>query len=227
MDNLKISFSILNCDFFNLSKSLNQAQQAGVDMLHLDVMDGHFVPNLSIGPYVIRSLKEKCSLFFDVHLMVDNPDCLLDSFIESGADLITVHAEVCPHLQHTLARINKAGIKAGVALNPSTPIYCLEHVMDQLDLILVMTVNPGFGGQQFIPAMEDKIAKVSGLVENYQLQQDKKKRIEIQVDGGIGLDTASRAVYAGATVLVMGTSLCNAPDMAVYLKQLRENIKSG
>ncbi|MDZ7838708.1 MAG: ribulose-phosphate 3-epimerase [Actinomycetota bacterium] len=221
---VKTSFSILNCDFYNLSGQLIQAEQAKIDMLHLDIMDGHFVPNLSIGPQVVSSLRKRSDLFFDVHLMVDNPDSLLDPFIDSGADLITVHAEVCPHLQRTLSYIKDCGKKAGVALTPSTPLCYLENVMDQLDLILIMTVNPGFGGQEFIPGMLDKIRRTAELIKDYRIKYDKKKLIEIQADGGIDLKTAARVVSAGATVLVMGTALCHSGDIEGYLNQVRETL---
>ncbi len=223
---VKIAVSILNCNFFNLSTQLIQIEKAGVDMLHLDIMDGNFVPNIFIGPQVVKSLRANSKLFFDVHLMVDNPDILLDAFIDSGADLITVHAETCPHLHRTLSYIKDAGLKAGIALNPSTPICSVENVLDLADLILVMTVNPGYGGQKFTPTMLDKIARMSDMIENYRQANDRNKLIEIQVDGGIDEHTAPRVIREGATVLVMGTAVCQADNILEYVSNIRTLTKA-
>ncbi len=190
-------------------------------MLHLDIMDGHYVPNISIGPQVVKSLKQNTGLFFDVHLMVSNPDRMLDPFIESGADLITVHAETCTHLHRTLSHIKSAGLKAGIALNPATPLCVLEHVLGLADLVLIMTVNPGFGGQEFIPSMVAKIEALQTMIQNYQYAHDGAKNIEIEVDGGIDTGTARKVVGAGATILVMGTAVCHAESIPKFIAKIR------
>jgi ribulose-phosphate 3-epimerase len=218
---IKVSVSILNCDFFNLSRQLAQIEQAGVEMLHLDIMDGHYVPNISIGPQVVSSIKKNSKLFFDVHLMVSNPEDIMDAFIESGADLITVHVETCTHLHRTLEHIKEEGLKAGVALNPSTPLSSIENILDMVDLVLIMTVNPGFGGQKFISSMLEKIKKLTGILEDYNQTHLKKRMIEIQVDGGIDRETAPLVTGAGATVLVMGTAVCHAENISRYIEEIR------
>ncbi|MFO7929216.1 MAG: ribulose-phosphate 3-epimerase [Candidatus Humimicrobiaceae bacterium] len=221
---IKIAASILNYDFYNLSGQIAQVEEAGVDMLHLDIMDGNFVPNLSIGPGVVSSLKKNTNLFLDVHLMVSRPEMLIGRFIDSGADLVTIHAEASPHIERLLSTIKEAGVKAGIALNPSTPICVVENVLHLLDLILIMTVNPGFGGQKFIYPMLDKIKKTNSITGRYGKQKNYKRAIEIQVDGGIGAETAPKAVKAGANVLVMGTAICQAEDPKAFLGKIREDI---
>ncbi len=221
---IKIAASILNYDFYNLSGQIAQVEEAGVDMLHLDIMDGNFVPNLSIGPGVVSSLKKNTNLFLDVHLMVSRPEMLIGRFIDSGADLVTIHAEASPHIERLLSTIKEAGVKAGIALNPSTPICVVENVLHLLDLILIMTVNPGFGGQKFIYPMLDKIKKTNSITGRYMKQKNHKRTIEIQVDGGIGAETAPKAVKAGANVLVMGTAICRAEDPKAFLRKIREDI---
>lgn len=221
---IKIAASILNYDFYNLSGQIAQVEEAGVDMLHLDIMDGNFVPNLSIGPGVVSSLKKNTNLFLDVHLMVSRPEMLIGRFIDSGADLVTIHAEASPHIERLLSTIKEAGVKAGIALNPSTPICVVENVLHLLDLILIMTVNPGFGGQKFIYPMLDKIKKTNSITGRYGKQKNYKRAIEIQVDGGIGAETAPKAVKAGANVLVMGTAICRAEDPKAFLGKIREDI---
>lgn len=195
---VRIAPSILSADFAALGDDVRALDKAGADLIHIDVMDGHFVPNLTIGPAVVRAIRPLTDKPFDVHLMIAPIDPLLDAFIDAGADIITVHPESGPHLHSTLARIKARGKKAGVALNPATPISVIDNVMDMIDLVLVMTVVPGFGGQAFLP-LEDKIAAVRATLDA------SGRDIALEVDGGINAETAPRAIAAGADVLVAGS----------------------
>lgn len=222
---IKICASILNSNFINLAGEIEKVEKAGVEMLHIDVMDGNFVPNITIGPLIIECLRKNTRLFLDVHLMIKKPDRLLDSFIKSGADLINVHAEECPHLDRTLNYIKQAGKKAAVALNPSTPLCLIENVLGLVDMVLIMTVNPGFGGQEFIHGMVYKIKKLKAMIEDYRRYSSNiKKCVDIQVDGGINIDTAPIVARAGANVLVMGTALYQSDNPAEYIKKVRDKI---
>lgn len=206
---VKIAPSILSADFADLKNEIIRLTEANADAVHLDIMDGKFVPNLTFGPCVVKAIRPYTTLPFDVHLMVENPDEMIEWFALAGADYITVHAEVCPHLDKTLDAIHSLGLKAGVSLNPSTSETVLEYVLDKLDLILVMTVNPGFGGQQFMDNQLEKISKIRKLIG--------ARDITLSVDGGINPMTAAEAAAAGADMLVAGTAVFAGGD---YLKNI-------
>ena len=210
--NILISPSILSADFARLADEIKAVEEAGADMLHLDIMDGHFVPNITFGPPVVESIKSVATVPLDVHLMIENPDDYIDDFASVGADILTIHVEACTHLQGTLSRIRKKGIKAAVSINPSTPVESLKYVVDDLDMVLVMSVNPGFSGQKFIPQVMEKISHTRQLVG---------EGIDIQVDGGVTPANAARVVDAGANILVAGSAVFSTDDYGKAISALR------
>lgn len=202
-----IAPSILSADFWKLGEEIKDVEQGGADWIHIDVMDGQFVPNITIGPLVVEAIRKHTQLPLDVHLMIERPEQYIAQFAKSGADIITVHQEACPHLHRTVHQIKECGAKAGVAINPATPLQMIEPIIDEVDLILFMTVNPGFGGQSFIPSVLNKIEQCQQLLVAKGLSA-----VHIQVDGGVNVNTAKLCVQAGANVLVAGSAVFNERD---------------
>ena len=217
---IKISPSILSADFSRLGEDVQAVDRAGADYIHIDVMDGHFVPNITIGPLVVEALRKVTAKPLDVHLMIENPDLYISDFAKAGADIITVHQEAVPHLHRTLQLIKSLGKKAGVSLNPATPVETLDVILDELDLVLIMSVNPGFGGQSFIPSALDKIRALRQRITERGLST------ELEVDGGVKIDNIREVVAAGADVLVAGSAVFNTEDYAATITALRENAAS-
>jgi ribulose-phosphate 3-epimerase len=215
----KLSASILSADFGRLAEQVKEAEDAGVDWIHVDVMDGHFVPNITIGPAVTRALKKATSLPLDVHLMISNPERYVEDFVEAGADWLGIHVEATVHLERLICQIKEAGAKATVTLNPATPLDCLEYVLKEVDMVLLMTVNPGFSGQKFIPAVLPKVRRLRHMIDEQNLSTI------IQVDGGVHVDTIGDLSAAGADVFVSGSGLFNDRPIADNAQRLRELMK--
>lgn len=212
---IKIAPSILSADFANLSEEIHKVEQAGADWLHIDVMDGHFVPNLTFGPPIVSAIRKVSKLPFDVHLMVNNPEALIEPFVKAGADILTVHAETSPHLHRLIYAIKEQGLKAGVSLNPATPLSAVEEVLSDVDMVLIMSVNPGFGGQKFIHSAIEKISRLKAIAS------ERKLNFDIEVDGGINKDTAPLVIAAGANILVAGSAIYGSPEIAHAIACLR------
>lgn len=212
---VKIAPSILAADFARLGEEISRVEAAGADMLHVDVMDGHFVPNLTIGPPVVKAIKSVTNLPLDVHLMVDQPDGLLPDFIDAGSDNLTVHVEACRHLHRTVQSIRDAGVQASVVLNPATSLHALDEILPDVHMVLLMSVNPGFGGQRFLPSTLEKIRSLRAQITERGLP------VAIEVDGGVKADNAAEICAAGADVLVAGTAIFGQPDYAAAIRSLR------
>ncbi len=215
----RIAPSILSAEFERLAEELAAIEQAGADWVHVDVMDGHFVPNITIGPLVVEAVKRSTSLPLDVHLMIEQPERYIDAFVAAGADTVGVHVETCPHLHRTIAQIRDAGARACVVLNPSTQATTIEPVLGDVDQVLVMTVNPGFGGQRFIPSMLPKIETIRGWIDARDLD------VDLEVDGGVSSETILAAASAGADVFVAGTAVFAADDYPEAISALREKAR--
>ena len=218
---IRIAPSILSSDFARLAEEVARVEAAGADLLHVDVMDGHFVPNLTIGPPIVEALRKVTSLPLDVHLMMTNPDCFIQEFAEAGANYLTVHVEACPHLHRTLQSIKERGVKAGVTLNPATSLSTVEEILGDADLLLIMSVNPGFGGQQFIPSILQKIERARQLIDRTG------SHAVLEVDGGVKVDNAARIIEAGADILVAGSAIFCSDDYRATITALRQAAHSA
>lgn len=212
---IKIAPSILSADFSRLGQQIKEVEEGGADIIHLDVMDGNFVPNISIGIPVIKSLRQTTNLPFDVHLMIEKPERYIKEFAEAGADIITVHQETSPHLHRTIQQIKEFGKKAGVALNPSTPLENIKHVLNDIDMVLIMTVNPGFGGQTLIKSMENKIRELRKIINENNLN------IDVEVDGGIKIDNVNEVINWGANIIVAGSAIFNNKNITSSTREFK------
>jgi len=206
-DNIKLAPSILSADFSRFGEQVAEAVRAGADYMHIDVMDGHFVPPITFGDELVRAIRPGCAIPLDVHLMIESPERQVENFAGAGADIITVHVEACDHLHRVVTRIKELGVRAGVSLNPSTPLESVTEILPYIDLLLIMTVNPGYGGQSFITGMLDKISRARRLLDERGLDQ-----VELEVDGGVNVDTAPQVVKAGGRVLVAGSAVFNKKE---------------
>jgi len=221
MQQIQIAPSILSADFSRLGEEIRAVDQAGAEVIHVDVMDGHFVPNITIGPLVVKAVRQVTAKVVDVHLMIENADRYLESFADAGADWITVHVEACPHLHRTVTRIRELGKKAGVVLNPATPLETLDYILEEVDLVMLMSVNPGFGGQSFIPSTLRKISRLKKRIDELGLN------VGIEVDGGISAATITRVAEAGANIFVAGSAIYGKADYQAVIKELRDLAEAG
>lgn len=217
----KISPSILSADFTRLGEEIIAVEKAGADYIHIDVMDGHFVPNITIGPLVVKAAKKVTSLPLDVHLMITDPDRYIDDFIDAGSDILTVHVEATTHLNRTVTHIKEKGIKAGVSLNPSTPVSSLDHILEYVDMVLLMSVNPGFGGQKFIPNTLQKIETLRSFIDKNRLD------IELNVDGGITINNIEQVAETGANVFVSGSGIYGTPNYKETISLMKDLIRKA
>ncbi|MBI5097759.1 MAG: ribulose-phosphate 3-epimerase [Nitrospirae bacterium] len=218
---IKIAPSILSADFSRLGEEIRAAEKAGADLIHVDVMDGHFVPNITIGPLVVKAVKKVASIPLDVHLMIEDPDKYIKDFSESGADIITVHSEACVHLHRSIQNIKECGVKAAVSINPATPLQDIEFILPYVDMVLLMSVNPGFGGQQFILEVLTKIKQLKSIIN------ENKLKIEIEVDGGVTVDNVAEVHSAGTDIVVMGNAFYNSKNYAEVVRVVRERCRGG
>ena len=214
---IKLAPSILSADFARLLEDVKKVEKAGCEYLHIDVMDGEFVPNITLGPAIVKSLRRDVNMVFDTHLMIENPDDYIKDFVDAGSDLIVVHAEACRHLHRTIQNIKSYNVKVGVALNPATSIESIKHIIEDVDMVLIMTVNPGFGGQSFIESMLEKIKELKQLID------DKNLNVDIQVDGGIKPDNIHKVVEAGANIIVAGSAIFNSENIEETVSLMRKN----
>ncbi|ALC81017.1 MULTISPECIES: ribulose-phosphate 3-epimerase [Bacillus] len=217
----KIAPSILSANFAKLADEIIDVEKGGADYIHVDVMDGHFVPNITIGPLIVEAIRPVTQLPLDVHLMIENPDQYIPAFSKAGADILSVHVEACPHLHRTIQLIKDNGVKPGVVINPHTPVQSIQHVIAEVDLVLLMTVNPGFGGQSFIPDVLSKISEVAHLAEKIG-----KKDLLIEVDGGVNVETAKSCVDAGANLLVAGSAVFNQNDRKKAIETIKKSLNA-
>ena len=216
---IQLSPSILSADFSRLGKSVETIEKAGAHLIHVDVMDGHFVPNISFGSAVMKSLAGKTSMAFDVHLMIEEPDRYLEDFVTEQTEYITVHQEACVHLNRTLQHIKSLGVKAGIALNPATPLSVLEYCLEDVDMVLIMSVNPGFGGQRFIPSALNKVKRL------YRMKNERNPELKIEIDGGINLSNVRSVTDAGVEIVVAGSSVFGCEDVAGSVKKFITEFK--